>query len=117
MTTGQNSESCPPEIDVLYGNMEGQYFTQWRIDLLKDLLQRIVYAYGSTPLITIERPRVWYDAEQDFHRLEYSVQGKHIAVRFYKVFAAEINGVQGWTGCVQSSIGEFAKYLRDESRK
>ncbi len=114
--TNKQPDNQPAPIPVEYGNREGRYFTQWRIDLLEELLERIVYNYDSTPLITVESPKVWYDAEQDFHRLEFRSGGKHFHVQFYKVFTAFVDGEDGWRGCPRSSMGRFAKYLRDLAR-
>ena len=104
------------KVPIERGNMKGQHFTQWRIDLLQELLNLVVYAYGSHPFVAVENARVWYDAAEDFHRLEYTASGKKIEVQFYKVFSSKIDGRDGWRGCVRSDIVEFARHLREESR-
>lgn len=105
-------------IPVEYGNLTGQYFTQWRIDALLDLLQLIVYCYSDTPLVEITDVKIWYDADEDYHRMSFyaPVTGKVMAVRLYKVWTCEISGVTVWQGCPRHMLGAFAKQLRDEMR-
>lgn len=105
-------------IPVEYGNLTGQYFTQWRIHRLLDLLQLLVYCYSNTPLVEIADVKIWYDADEDFHRMSFSapVTGKVIAVRLYKVLTCEVDGVTTWQGCPRDMVGEFAKHLRDQMR-
>lgn len=105
------------EIPVEYGNMEGQYFTQWRIDLLNELLQTVVYAYGETPLVAVEDVKIWYDAGEDFHRMTFTSAGKRFEVQFYKVFSVKVDGTDLWRGCPRSSAGKLAKSIRDVIRK
>jgi hypothetical protein len=106
-----------PEIPVEYGNMEGQYFTQWRIDLLNEFLCTIVFAYCDTPLVAVEDVKIWYDAAEDFHRMTFTSAGKRFAVQFYKVFSVTVDGADLWRGCLLSSSGNLAKIIRDEIRK
>lgn len=101
---------------VTYGNLEGQYFTQWRIDILNDLICHVVYLYGDTPKVQVSDVHIWYDAEHDFHRLSYKAAGNEIEVQFYKVFSSKINGVDGWRGCPRYCQSDFARHLRDHSR-
>ncbi len=108
------SERC--RVPIQYGNLSGQYFTQWRIDMLEELIDRVVYCYRDTPIIEVSDVRIWYDASQDFHRLEFRSGGHVIEVRYYIVFSAKIDGRDGWTGCPRYQLGEFAKYLRDQAR-
>lgn len=100
-------------IPVEYGKLEGQYFTQWRIDLLQDLLQLVVYCYGNSPLVAVENIRIWYDAKEDFHRMTCEIGGNRVAVRFYKVFSASVSDVDVWVGCPRHEVGALAKCLRD----
>lgn len=105
------------KIPVEYGNMEGQYFTQWRIDLLNELLQTIVFAYDETPLVAVEDVKIWYDADEDFHRMTFTAAGTLFAVRLYKVFSVTVHGADLWIGCPRSRSGSLAKAVRDEIRK
>lgn len=120
-TTENGSEECEldrrlKEIGVTYGNIEGQYFTQWRIDTLNELIYHVVYLFGETPTVQVSDVQIWYDAEQDFHRLSYTAAGNKIEVRLYKVFSSTINGVDGWVGCPQYNQSGFARHLREHSR-
>lgn len=104
------------EVVIERGNMSGRYFTQWRIDLLEELLYDVVYNYGTIPLVTVENAKVWYDEPNDFHMLSYDATGNHIEVRLYTVFSSKVNGVDGWVGCPRYCQGEFARHLRNLSR-
>lgn len=105
------------KIPVEYGNMEGQYFTQWRIDLLNELLHTIVFAYDETPLVAVDDVKIWYDADADFHRMTFTAAGTLFAVRLYKVFSVTVRGADLWIGCPRSSSGSLARAIRDEIRK
>ena len=111
-------ETEKAEIPVEYGNLTGQYFTQWRIDALLDLLQLIVYCYSDTPLVEIAAVKIWYDAEEDFHRMSFyaPVTGHTMAVRLYKVWTCQVDNVVTWQGCPRHMVGEFAKHLRNQMR-
>lgn len=103
-------------VDIERGPMSGRYFTQWRIDLLEELLHSVVFNFGETRLVAVENAMVWYDDPNDFHRLSYDAAGNHIEVRLYKVFSSKINGSDGWVGCPRHCLTEFARHLRDSSR-
>lgn len=105
-------------IPVEYGNLTGQYFTQWRIDMLLELLELIVYCYSDTPLVEITDVKIWYDADEDYHRMSFyaPVTAKVMAVWLYKVWTCEINRVTTWQGCPRHMVGDFAKHLRDQMR-
>ena len=107
-------------VEIEHGHMSGQYFTQWRIDMLKELLDAIIYSYRdpevTEPLVSLSNVKIWYDEPNDFHMLSYDAGGNHIEVRLYKVFSSKINGKDGWVGCPRYSEGKFAKHLRDHSR-
>jgi len=105
------------EIPIEYGNMEGQYFTQWRIDLLNEFLVTIVYGYSAVPLVAVEDVKIWYDANEDFHRMTFTSAGKRFAVQFYKVFSVTVDGTDLWRGCPISSSGKLAHEIRNAIRK
>ena len=101
---------------VKFGNMEGQYFTQWRIVDLIELLDRIVFLYGEEPLIKVEDVLIHYDAVNDYHMLEFTSNGKAFEIRFYKVFSCSVDGVDLWTGCPRHLTGDFARSIRDRAK-
>lgn len=105
----------PPPIPVEYGPQEGRYFTQWRIDLLLELLRDVVYSWGDEPLVQVSNARVWYDQHRDFHHLAFEAGGHSFNVRFYKVFGCEIDGQEGWIGCPRYNSHEYARYLRNKA--
>ena len=113
-------------LTIKYGNLEGLYFTQWRIEVLKELMQLVVYNFGEQPLIEYENLEIWYDAQCDYHRLSYVSGDSRISVRFYKVFTAIVNndltdmtdpGEKKWQGCQQHAITHFAHHLRNLSKR
>jgi len=90
------------------GNMQGRYFTQWRVDLLAELLGHI-----RERGVTAADAAIWYDEPSDFHYLSFMARGKVFAVRFYKVFSMSINGVDNWTGVVRSDVIRLANHIAD----
>lgn len=100
---------------IEYRDMEGRYFTQWRIDALKELLEIVVFNFGDIPLFDIKNVKIWYDDPNDYHMLSYEADGNQIEVQFYKVFTSKINGVIGWQGCPRHCITNFAGHLRNAS--
>lgn len=72
-----------PEIKV--GNTEGQYFTQWRFNILTELAGELE-KLGATDF------EMWYDAYEDFHKLSFLMDGHKYVVRYYKVFAVQREG-------------------------
>jgi len=100
---------------IEYGSLTGQYFTQWRIDLLQELLGYVVEGFGGGAGIPVENTTIWYDANEDFHMLSFDSGGHHVEVRFYKVFSSKIDGKDGWVGCPRSNIIGFAQHLRERA--
>lgn len=103
-------------MNITYGNREGQYFTQWRFDLLAELLQKVQEGPipGQSETVEVANVEIWYDAREDYHRLKFDAQGHHVEVRLYKVFACTIDKAEGWVGCPQRLIWDYAAYLRKE---
>ena len=91
--------------------MQGQYFTQWRVDLLAELLG-MVRGHG----FACEDAEIWYDEPSDFHYLSFMAGGKVFAVRFYKVFSISVDGVDDWTGVLRSNICRLANHIADVAR-
>lgn len=110
-----NSGTLGP-VTVRYGKMTGQYFTQWRIDVLEELLRYVISDQGEKVLLEVTDPVLWHDEGSDFHRLDFKANGKIFEVRLYKVFSVSIDGKDGWVGCLRGMIYDFAKYLREKAR-
>jgi hypothetical protein len=78
---------------ITYGNNQGPYFTQWRFDELTSLAREIDEAApGGTGW------RIWYDAREDFHRLEFDLDGHHYNIQLYKIFTIDRDGQGGYDG-------------------
>jgi hypothetical protein len=71
-----------------YGPLEGQYFTQWRIDELQSLASEV-----EQRLPAATNFRLWYDPRQDYHHLSFNFNGKLFDIRYYKILGLEIDGV------------------------
>jgi len=96
------------------GNVIGKDFTQWRIDLLCELLQFVVYGpYGSNVVLSVSGTKIWYDETYDFHRLEFMANGHKVHVQLYKVFSSFIDEKDGWRGCPTYDIVLFANSIRN----
>ena len=89
---------------IKYGNKEGKYFTQWRFDHLKSLLEDIT----SVHKLNAVNPSIWYDSDNDYHMLEFELFGKPISIRYYKVFG--LNG-RTWPHHYQSGLVGYLKKL------
>lgn len=98
---------------ITFGNTAGLYFTQWRIDLLVELVDGIIYNYGTEPLVDLQDIVIDYDPVEDYHRLAFTANNKQFAVRFYKVYSATVDGVDLWIGCPRHKAGEFARTIRN----
>lgn len=70
-----------PVESIEIGNTEGQYFTQWRFDLLKEVAEHV------NAHVPISNVKLWYDRNQDFHMLEFDADGHHFTARLYKIVA------------------------------
>lgn len=90
------------------GNMQGRYFTQWRVDLLADLLRRVRHAG-----VDAEDAEIWYDEPSDFHYLSFMAGGEVFAVRFYKVFSMSVNGVDDRTGVLRCDSDALVRRVRE----
>ncbi len=100
-------------IEIKYGNHEGQYFTEWRFDVLKDLLNLIIEGpREGLNIVGISDIELWYDQSEDFHRLAFVYNGHKVGIRFYKVLSYAIDGTDQWVGCPRSKIWEFAIDIR-----
>lgn len=101
-------------MNITYGNREGQYFTQWRFDLLEELLGMVHMGPipGQSEVIEVEEPNIWYDAYHDFHHLSFRACGRFVEVWLYKVFSSRIDGVEAWVGCPRSQVWDYSTFLR-----
>ena len=95
---------------IKYGSTKGRYFTQWRFEILKELVNTIIIHKGSPEDINI-----WYDSENDYHMMSCKLSGQDILVRFYKVFGCTINGERNSRTWVRSDADSIARYLIKES--
>lgn len=100
--------------EIIYGNLEGRYFTQWRIDFLKDeLLPLIIERFGEK----ISSIKIWYDEHNDYHRLDFHLGGTEIRLRFYKVIGIEWDGADPdnlpWP-FPRSGIYRLVSYIENE---
>jgi hypothetical protein len=50
-----------------------------------------------------------YDDKKDFYHIEFEAGGKKFDLRFYKVWAVAINGVDGWVGCPRDNLVRESK--------
>jgi hypothetical protein len=73
-------------MNILYGNQEGRYFTQWRFD---ELVQIAGWVNDRLGIVNFY---IWYDAEDDFHRMSFWVNNINCQVSFYKIFRLDVNG-------------------------
>jgi hypothetical protein len=87
------------------GNTEGQYFTEWRFDELRSLASLINERLG------VQDFTLFYDQNEDFHHLTFEYNNHKVDVRFYKVFAESVDGINGWVGCPSSGVYNFAYAL------
>lgn len=95
------------------GNCEGQYFRPKAFsDVLKPMAGRIADAVGRDMEFHLR-----YDAEQDYHYLEWEVGGHKYAVRYYRVFSFVIDGEDHWSGCPTYSEFGFVRCIRDQVLK
>ena len=71
---------------INYGNLEGQYFTQWRIDDLVLLANDIFSQIPDANLF-----QIWYDDKEDFHCMSFSVDDKMVSIRYYKLYRIDVD--------------------------
>ena len=94
-------------IEFSLGNTDGQYFTQSRFDLLKELAIHL-----DEIGVTIDEPHLFYDPQADFHHLTFSSNGHSVDVRLYKVFSSFVDQQELWIGCQRSSMFPFAMSIK-----
>jgi len=75
-------------MNLTYGNCEGRYFTQWRIDRLESL------AFEANNRFGVEDFHLWYDDEKDFHHLSFTLEGREVNIRYYKVCNIYVDGTR-----------------------
>ena len=94
------------------GNMSGQYFTQWRVDLLAELLNDI-----CSRDVPVEDATIWYDETRYFHYLSFMAGGDIFAIRFCNVFSLSVNGVDDWTGVLRSNSSQLVHRIAERCRE
>lgn len=100
----EGTQSNKP-IDFTVGATEGQYFTPWRFDELKDLAKIIA------PRLSVYNFGLHYESRGDFHHLTFEYAGRKIDVRLYKVFAYTIDGVDAKVTSLRSDAFDFVYYM------
>ena len=95
-------------IECTVGNTTGQWFTEWRFDELRRFLEILT----GDMRCSVERPHLYYDANEDFHILTFSLNGHDVLVRYYKVLSAIIDGKMHWQGCPVSGSFNLAKSIK-----
>jgi hypothetical protein len=101
-------------IEIEYGNREGCYFIQGHFDTLTRLAGEILACVpGATDW------RIWYDPDQDYHRLSFRLKDDVYMVRYYKVFALVKNGTGehldiGPSRNFGRHYDSLVKHIRDE---
>lgn len=70
---------------ISYGNLAGKYFTQWRIDDLRELAEKL-FSRKATKL------HICYDPAEDYHILTCKINGHDVSVHYYKVFRLTVDG-------------------------
>lgn len=69
----------PPEIE--FGSRKGTHFSQGRWDKLIGLANEL-----AEEGVAIQNVKIWYDKNEDYHRLAFDVDGDHYDIRYYKAF-------------------------------
>jgi hypothetical protein len=72
---------------IVYGNLEGAYFSQAAIDhVMVPLANEIMEKLG------VETVNVYYDAIADFSHCLFEVNGHRVDIKYYKIFGTTIDG-------------------------
>lgn len=99
---------------IRVGKTDGQYFTQWRLDFLRDLVPDIERQLGPLDFL------LYYDSYSDFHHLHFTYRNKAVSVRFYirlsgNIITIEegkiINRQEHWVGCPSYQSFEWINSL------
>lgn len=86
-----------------------QELTQWRVDLLTALGVQLMEL--KVPMRDV---KIFYDVAEDYHRMTFMSGDKFVNVRFYKVYAVEVDGRDFWIGVLRSSVYALAKAMKEE---
>lgn len=95
-------EFPPPPIEM--GSLEGRerwYKTTHHIDELKSLAYNLTHGdtphNGFRPGVAATGFKLWYDRDNDYHRLSFDLDGCHYEARLYKVWAVTKNGIRNYS--------------------
>jgi hypothetical protein len=101
-------------LNITYERSEHPNFTEWRFDLLRELAEIIHFGPtpGRTQQLDLEKVRIWYEPNEDFHMLEFKHKDDNVLVRFYKVFAYSVNRVDEGVRCREEGVHGFALGIR-----
>jgi hypothetical protein len=89
---------------IRYGNLNGRYFNQSKIDSLTKFVNIFVFGkeeFGDKKLIDIDKVEIWYDQQNDFNFLSFICNTKKVLIRYYKVYSVFIDEKPEFTGVHQ----------------
>lgn len=70
-------------LEIKEGNTDGRWFSQTKLDRLKDLAEEL----SRLPGLMLTEVEVFYEPVGDWHFLEFCLDGHTYHVRYYKVFS------------------------------
>lgn len=94
--------------EIKYGNLEGLYFSQAKIDQV--LLPLAVSVSELIPQASDFE--IWYDPHKDYHHLKFAAGGKTFDIRYYKILAFDIDGVPNWARFQVGDTREFVRFIK-----
>lgn len=97
-------EPTKRKIEVVEGTREGKWFTQWRFDELYRLVDEMLYHE-----MDIQNCKMWYFRDEDYHILEFDLNGEKFKIYYYKIYRVEKNG-ETWAN--RNNISEVALYIK-----
>lgn len=65
----------------------------WRFEEL--YYARKLIAEGPNPeseVLELKDVKIWYDSDDDFHKLSFVAKGKNVEIHLYKVFSCSVDG-------------------------
>lgn len=99
--------------ELTFGNLDGS--TEWRLELLRELFDRLTRTEFGGPALELESPEISYDKESDFHFLTFTYNGHVFAVRFYKVWSYSRDGIDQAVGVPRNEIISFSCRVKKQA--